>query len=173
MSINRTGLTTLLVDITSPADGARVEGNHVTVIGTASAHRESLTSPSLDPAGPLGPISEPSPTIKTSSTGDLPGDLPDELTFPSSSGDSSITDLTGQISQVRVSIHTGPEPGEFHTATPTGGSNQWATWSIQLPLPPTFRQATITAEVLLGGSKATTAIRVSQFRFAGELVTGD
>jgi hypothetical protein len=169
MSINRTGLTRLLVDITSPADGARVEGSQVTVIGTASAHRESLTSPSLDPTDPLGPISEPSPTIKTSST----GDLPDELTFPSSSGDSTITDLTGQISQVRVSIHTGPEPGEFHTATPTGESNQWATWSIQLPLPQTFRQATITAEVLLGGSKATTAIRVSQFRFAGELVTGD
>jgi hypothetical protein len=171
MSINKTGLTTLLINITSPADGTRVEGSQVTVSGTASAHRESLTSSQIEGAGTLGPLSEPKPSVKPPSD----GAEPDELVFPSAgSGDSSLTDLTGQINQVRVSIHTGPTPSSFQAATPTGrAGREWETWTAQLSLPQPFRQATITAEVILGSNKEATSIRISQFRFAGELVTGN
>jgi hypothetical protein len=37
MSINKTGLTTLLINITSPADGTRVEGSQVTVSPASSS----------------------------------------------------------------------------------------------------------------------------------------
>lgn len=170
MNTNKSGMTSLLISITSPSDGARVESNPIIIFGTASAHRETFGSVNLDPPGPLGPIADPSPPIKMPAD----GPQPDVLIFPSPpSGDSSILDLTDQISEVRVSAHVGPTPQQFHTATlirnPGGHGLEWR---VELPLPQVFKTAGITAEVRLGSLKQSTSIRVSRFQFTNELVTG-
>jgi hypothetical protein len=141
----------LFVTITSPADGARVTGNRVTISGTAKALRETVdTAPQ--------PLSVPDPID--------PGRLPDgPIGVPLPGASDDLEDLTGQIDKVEVRVEAGSGTAQFREATGTGPSDKrFATWTISADLPAIFGQATITARVVLGSQSETTAVRVLGIR---------
>jgi hypothetical protein len=159
-------ILTLTVNIDSPKSGSTVEGSSVTVSGTASAHVETIAgSPGHEALSPLGPVSEPKPSVTTVDD----GPLPDELIFPSpGSADGSFTDVTAQITNVQVKIGS----GDFEPATATGDAGrQWETWTFQGALPQVFKTITITARVVLGTQSESSSIQVSRlFKKVGSLI---